>query len=61
MVFPIPITNPPTYVALQPKTLSVPGVIATDDGIRLIARLDATTAASAEKPPSLEATAAARK
>src|SRR5205085_2838565 len=52
--FPVPITNPPTYVALQPKALSVPGVIATDDGIRLIARLDATTAVSADKPPSLQ-------
>lgn len=50
---PVPITNPPIYVAVQPKSLSVPGVIATDDGIRLIARLDATTAASANKPPSL--------
>lgn len=50
---PVPITNPPIYVAVEPKSLSVPGVIATDDGIRLIARLDATTAASANKPPSL--------
>ena len=50
---PVPITNPPIYVALQPKGLSVPGVIATDDGIRLIARLDATTAVAANKPPSL--------
>jgi len=50
---PLPITNPPIYVALEPKALSVPGVIATDDGIRLIARLDATTAVSANKPPSL--------
>jgi len=54
--FPVPITNPPTYVALQPKTLSLPGVIATDDGIRLIARLDATTAVSANKPPNLQPT-----
>jgi hypothetical protein len=54
--FPVPITNPPTYVALQPKTLSVPGVIATDDGIRLIARLDANTAVSANKPPDLPPT-----
>jgi len=50
---PIPITNPPIYVAVEPKALSVPGVIAMDDGIRLIARLDAQTAASANKPPSL--------
>lgn len=50
---PVPITNPPIYVAVQPKALSIPGVIVTDDGIRLIARLDATTAASANKPPSL--------
>ena len=53
---PVPITNPPVYVALQPKALSVPGVIATDDGIRLIARLDATTAVSANKPPDLPPT-----
>jgi len=53
---PVPITNPPIYVALQPKALSVPGVIATDDGIRLIARLDATTAVSANKPPELPPT-----
>jgi hypothetical protein len=50
---PVPITNPPIYVALEPKALSVPGVIATDDGIRLIARLDAATAVSTNKPPSL--------
>jgi hypothetical protein len=50
---PVPISNPPIHVALEPKALSVPGVIATDDGIRLIARIDATTAVSANKPPSL--------
>ena len=50
---PVPISNPPVYVALQPKALSVPGVIATDDGIRLIARLDAATAVSANTPPDL--------
>lgn len=50
---PVPITNPPIFVAVEPKALSVPGVIATDDGIRLIARLDAQTAASTNKPPSL--------
>ncbi|HEX3431529.1 MAG TPA: DUF4403 family protein [Rhizomicrobium sp.] len=53
---PLPISNPPAYVALQPKALSVPGVIATDDGIRLIARLDATTAVSGNKPPAMAAT-----
>lgn len=50
---PISITSPPVYVALEPKALSVPGVIVMDNGIRLIARLDATTAVSAGKPPSL--------
>lgn len=50
---PIPITNPPIYAAVEPKALSVPGVITMDDGIRLIARLDVTTAVSANKPPSL--------
>jgi hypothetical protein len=53
---PVPITNPPIYVALQPKALSVPGVIATDDGIRLIARLDATTAVSTNKAPEMPPT-----
>jgi hypothetical protein len=53
---PVPITNPPVYAALQPKALSVPGVIATDDGIRLIARLDATTAVFANKAPDMPPT-----
>jgi len=50
---PVPITNPPIFVAVRPKALSVPGVTVMDDGIRLIARLDATTAVSANKAPSL--------
>lgn len=50
---PVPISNPPIYAAVEPKALSVPGVIAMDDGIRLIARLDVKTAVSANKPPSL--------
>ena len=51
--FPVAITNPPVYVTLQPKALSIPGVTATDTGIRIDARLDADAGvATKPAPPS---------
>ncbi len=47
---PVAITNPPLYVSIQPKSLSIPGVFATDSGIRINARLDASTSVSPVKP-----------
>ncbi|MGH6877748.1 MAG: DUF4403 family protein [Rhizomicrobium sp.] len=51
---PVPIVNPPLYVTIQPKTLSVSNVTATDNGIEIAARLDAATGVSATPPPAAQ-------
>jgi hypothetical protein len=48
---PVPATNPPAWITVQPKDLSISGVTATDNGIRMSARLDASTAVSSSAPP----------
>jgi hypothetical protein len=48
---PITLGNSPTFFAsVEPKSLSVPGVQVGDDGIKLVARLEAATSVSATKP-----------
>ncbi|HWE05759.1 MAG TPA: DUF4403 family protein, partial [Rhizomicrobium sp.] len=48
---PLTLGNSPTFfVSVEPKSLSVPGVQVGDDGIGLVARLEAATAVSATKP-----------
>jgi hypothetical protein len=49
---PVPMMNPPVWISIQPKDLSVSGVTATDDGIKMSARLDATTGVSSTQPPA---------
>jgi hypothetical protein len=49
---PVPIMNPPVYVTLQPKSLSVSDIIPTDNGIRMTARLDAITGVSSTSQPA---------
>ncbi|HEY3777665.1 MAG TPA: DUF4403 family protein [Rhizomicrobium sp.] len=44
---PVPVTNPPAYITIQPKDLSVSDITATDNGIKMSARLDAMTGVSA--------------
>ncbi|HEY2445624.1 MAG TPA: DUF4403 family protein [Rhizomicrobium sp.] len=41
---------PTFYLSVEPKSLSVPGVNTSDDGVKLAARLDAVTSVSASKP-----------
>ncbi|HEY3637139.1 MAG TPA: DUF4403 family protein [Rhizomicrobium sp.] len=43
---PVPMLNPPVYVTIQPKSLSVSNVTSTDHGIKMSARLDAVTGVS---------------
>jgi hypothetical protein len=43
---PVPMLNPPVYVTIQPKSLSVSGIAPTDHGIKMSARLDAVTGVS---------------
>ena len=48
---PVTLGNSPTFFAsVEPKSLSVPGVQLGDDGIKLVARLEAATGVSATKP-----------
>ena len=49
---PVPLTNPPVYVTARPKDLSVSGVTATDNGLKMSARLDAITGVSSTPPPA---------
>ncbi|MGH6890098.1 MAG: DUF4403 family protein [Rhizomicrobium sp.] len=49
---PVPVTAPPVYVTIQPKDLSVSDVTTTDHGIRMSARLDATTGVTSTPPPT---------
>lgn len=49
---PIPVTNPPANITIDPKSLSVSDVTATDHGIKMSARLDAVTGVSATPQPS---------
>lgn len=49
---PVPVSNPPVYVTIQPKDLSVSNVTATDRGIRMSARLDAQTGVTTTPPPA---------
>ena len=49
---PVPVTNPPAWITIQPKDLSVSGVTATDNGIKMSARLDASTGVSSMQPPA---------
>ena len=48
---PVPVTNPPAYVTIQPKDLAVSGVTATDHGLKMSARLDAVTGVTSTPPP----------
>ncbi|HWY15852.1 MAG TPA: DUF4403 family protein [Rhizomicrobium sp.] len=48
---PVTLGSSPTFFAsVEPKSLSVPGVQVGDDGIKLVARLEAATSVSATKP-----------
>ena len=49
---PVPLLNPPVYVTIQPKGLSVTGITPTDNGIKLTARLDAVTGISSTAQPT---------
>jgi len=49
---PVPMLNPPVYVTIQPKGLSVAGITPTDNGIKLTARLDAVTGVSSTAQPT---------
>lgn len=51
---PAPIANPPVYVTIQPKDLSVSGVSATDNGVKISARLDAATGISSTPQPGAQ-------
>jgi hypothetical protein len=48
---PVPVTNPPANITITPKDLSVSNVTATDNGIKMSARLDAVTGVSATPQP----------
>lgn len=43
---PVPMLNPPVYITIQPKGLSVTGITPMDNGIEMTARLDAVTGVS---------------
>ncbi|HEX3664324.1 MAG TPA: DUF4403 family protein [Rhizomicrobium sp.] len=45
---PVPLLNPPVYVTIQPKALSVTGITPMDNGIKMTARLDAVTGVSSK-------------
>jgi hypothetical protein len=48
---PVTLANaPPFYATLEPKSLSIPGVIAGDDGVTVEGRLDVATSISADAP-----------
>ena len=49
--FPVPISTPPVYVTLQPKSLSISGATPTDTGVRIDARLDADAGVSTNPAP----------
>jgi hypothetical protein len=49
---PVPLLSPPVYVTIQPKGLSVTAVTPTDNGIKLMARLDAVTGISSTAQPT---------
>lgn len=52
--FPVAITNPPVYVTLQPKSLSIPAVTTTDTGVRIEARLDADAGVATNPAPQTD-------
>lgn len=49
---PVPMLNPPVYVTIQPKDLSVSGITPTDHGLKMSARLDAVTGVSSTPQPT---------
>jgi len=51
---PISLGNSPVfYVNIQPKSLSIPGVIANDDSIKLVARLETSASVADVKAPDM--------
>jgi hypothetical protein len=49
---PVPMLNPPVYVTIDPKDLSVSNITPTDHGIKMAARLDAVTGVSSAAKPT---------
>lgn len=53
---PITLPNSPTFYAnIEPKSLSIPGVFAQDDSVKVVGRLDVATSVSTDRLPGTSA------